>query len=128
MNFTFRAPTLFDSAAVPGEMELYHDALEACRTLAKIKKFALWLRAEINKKELAIKAPILDETGWALELPSKDGGCALCIIGNLNGDETLITMVIAEIGGAQAEYDRFAEAAEAVLRQSGEITDLKIDP
>jgi hypothetical protein len=128
MNFTFRAPTLFESTAVPGDMEQYHDALDACRTLAKIKKFALWLQAEINKKGLAIKAPLLDESGWAFELPSEDGGCALCIIGNLNGDETLITMVIADIGGAQAEYDRFAEAAEAVLSRSGEITELKIDP
>jgi len=129
MNLTFRAPTLFDSAAVPDEMELYHDALDACRTLAKIKKFALWLQAELNKKGLAIKAPVLDESGWTLELPAEDG-FALCIIGNLNpdADETLIDMVIAEIGGAKAEYDRFAEAAEAVLRQSGEITDLKIDP
>jgi hypothetical protein len=108
-------------------MEFYPDAPDACRTLAKIKKFALWLQAEIDKKGLPIKAPILDETGWAFELPSEDGGCALCIIGNLNGDETLITMVIAEIGDAQAEHDRFAEAVEAVLSRSGEITELKID-
>jgi hypothetical protein len=127
MNFTFRAPMLFDPAAVPGDMEFYPDAPDASRTLAKIKKFVLWLQAEIDKKGLAIKGPFLDETGWCFELPSKDG-FVLCMVDTHHADETLITMLITDIHQAEEEYGRLVEAAEAVLSQSSEITELKIDP
>lgn len=72
-EFQFRATTLFDASAdVPVEDEL-HDAPAAAEHLAKIKRFALWLRSAMGADGLAANGPYLDESGWMIDVPSDRG-------------------------------------------------------
>ena len=123
-EFTFRAPTLFDaSAEVPVEDEL-HDAPGAAEHLAKIKKFALWLKSEMADKGLAAHGPSIDEGGWMISVPSDGGGFVLCIVSGSRGDESLFELLVTEIGGAT---DNVSDPIEDILRHASEITELKVE-
>jgi hypothetical protein len=51
-----------------------HDAPGAAEHLAKIKKFALWLKSEMVGKGGAAIGPYLDEGGWMTDVPSGGTG------------------------------------------------------
>jgi hypothetical protein len=128
-DFTFRAPTLFDaSATAPVEDEL-HDAPGVAEAAAKIKRFALWLKSEMVNKGLAAVGPYLDEGGWMIDVPSSGGvpgkrPFVLCIVSGSPGDESLFTLLVAEIGGATEDV---GHAIEHILRNASQITELKVE-
>ena len=124
MNFDFKAPTLFEANAVPNENEILHDEpRETSERLVKIKKFVLWLKAEMEKKGLVTNALMLDPSGWVFEIQSDEGG-VMCIAGNLDGeDESRITLSVSEIGGAPEGVDH---AVEALLSRSSEIAEMNV--
>lgn len=123
-EFQFRAPTLFDaSAKVPVDDEL-HDAPGAAEHLAKIKKFALWLKSEMVNKGLVARGPDIDEGGWMIDVPSNGGSFVLCIVSGSRGDESLFELLVTEIGGATADV---GDIIEHILRNASEITELRVD-
>jgi hypothetical protein len=131
-EFHFRAPTLFDaSAEVPVEDEqALHDAPGAAEHLAKIKKFALWLKSEMVNKGLAANGPYFDEGGWMIDVPSNGGvpgerPFVLCIVSGSSGNEALFELLVTGIGGATE--DVVTDAIEHILRNASQITELKID-
>jgi mRNA interferase RelE/StbE len=65
MVFSFTAPTLLESDAIPSANEVMHDVpIETSERLLKIKKFVLWLKAEMEKAGLPTEnAPLLDAEG-----------------------------------------------------------------
>ena len=125
-EFTFRAPTLFDASAEPSleEEDALHDALAAAEHLAKIKKFALWLKSEMVGQGLAARGPSLDESGWMIEVPSGGGPFVLCIVSGSSGDESLFLLLVTEIGGAPKDVE---DVVEDILRNASEITELKVE-
>jgi hypothetical protein len=125
MNFTFRAPTLFEPEAIPTANELIHDEPRATsERLVKIKKFVHWLKAEMNKSGISTKGLNLDPSGWVFEVPCQEG-FVMCFVANLDGDEARISLLVAEMGGAPAGVDR---SVEALLRRSSQIAELKVEP
>jgi hypothetical protein len=124
-EFHFRAPTLFDaSAKAPVEDELaLHDAPGVAEYLAKIKKFALWLKSEMVNKGLAARGPDIDEGAWQINVPSKGGGFVLCLVSGSRGDDSLFELLVTEIGGAPADV---GHAIEHILRNASEITELTV--
>jgi hypothetical protein len=123
-EFRFRAPTLFDaSAEVPVEDEL-HDAPGAAEHLAKIKKFALWLKSKMVDKGLAANGPYLDESGWMIDVPSNGGAFVLCIVSGSSGDGSLLELLVTEIGGANEDV---GDAIEHILRNASQITELRVN-
>jgi hypothetical protein len=125
MNFTFRAPTLFEPEAIPTANELIHDEPRATsERLVKIKKFVHWLKAEMNKSGISTKGLNLDPSGWVFEVPCQEG-FVMCFVANLYGDEARISLLVAEMGGAPAGVDR---SVEALLRRSSQIAELKVEP
>lgn len=124
-EFHFRAPTLFDASAEPSAEDelILHDALSAAEPLAKIKKFALWLKSEMVNKGLAAHGPDLDEGGWYIDVPS-NGGFVLCIVSGSRGDDSLFEVLVTEIGGASEDV---GHAIEHILRNASEITELKVE-
>jgi hypothetical protein len=123
-NFTFKAPTLFEPEAIPSDslLDALHDARGMAAHLAKIKKFALWLEAEFDKKALAAKGPFVDEGGWLFEVPSSVG-FVICIVSGPERDDVRFHMLVSQIGGASAEV---GHAIEAILRDAGEIIELEV--
>ena len=61
--------------------------------------------------------------GWFFDVAS-DEGSVMCIVSNLDGDGTRISLSVTEIGGAADGVDR---AVEALLNSSSEIVDLEVD-
>jgi hypothetical protein len=124
MHFTFKAPTLLEPEAIPDANEYMHDEpKETSERLAKIKKFAHWLKAEMDRNGLSTQGPLLDPSGWVFEVPC-DEGFVMCFVSNLDGDEACIDLLVTEIGGAAEGVDR---AVEALLRSSSEIAELKVE-
>jgi hypothetical protein len=125
-EFCFRAPTLFDaSAEASAEDELIlHDALGAAEHLAKIKKFAFWLKSKMVDKGLAAIGPYLDEGGWYIDVPSNGGPFVLCTISGSPGDDSLFQLLVVEIGGAPEDV---GHAIEHILRNASQITELRVD-
>jgi hypothetical protein len=121
--FTFKAPTLFEPHAYPSDNEFIHDEPdETAERLAKIKKFANWLKAEMEKHGIATKEMVLDASGWVFDVPSEEGW-VMCFVSNLDdGDETLIRLLVTEMGGAPEGVD---SAVEALLSKSSEIIELQ---
>lgn len=126
MAFTFRAPTLFEPLATPSDelRDVLHDARGMAVILAKSEKFARWLKAEMDKKGLAAGGPFIDESGWILQVSSKPGFVTCDVSGGADGDEALFYMLVSQFQGATDEAVR---AVEAILSQSSEITELKVE-
>jgi len=90
--------------------------------LAKIKRFVIWLKTEMDKKELASTGPFVDESGWIIEAPSK-GGFVVCIVTGPDKDSTDFHILVSEFSGATREV---GDTVEAILRNSGEISELRV--
>jgi hypothetical protein len=127
-EFHFRAPTLFDaSAKVPVEDQLQvHDDVGtgAVEHLAKIKKFALWLKSEMVDKGLAANGPYLDTSGWMIDVPSNGGPFVLCTVSGSPGDESLFELLVVEIGGAPKDV---GDVIGHILRNASQIAELRVD-
>jgi hypothetical protein len=132
-EFQFRAPTLFDaSAEVAAEDRLeVHDDVGpgAAEHLAKLKRFALWLKSEMVNKGLAANGPYLDTASWMIDVPSNGGvpgarPFVLCMISGSARDESLLELLVTEIGGAPKDV---GEVIEHILRNASEIRELKVD-
>lgn len=127
-EFQFRAPTLFDaSAEVAAEDRLeVHDDVGpgAAEHLAKIKKVALWLKSEMANKGLAAKGPYLDTGSWMINVPSSGGSFVLCTLSSRIGDESLLELLVAEMGGAPKDV---GNVIEHILRSASEITQLRVE-
>ena len=124
-DFIFKAPTLFDPTAIPDDSlcsEL-HDAPGMAKHLATIQKFAVWLMAEMDEEKLSVGGPFADESGWVFQAPSNEG-FVVCIVSGPNGDKTHFHMSISEHSGATREV---RDAVEIILRNSGKISDLKLE-
>jgi hypothetical protein len=123
-NFTFKAPTLSEPEAIPSANEYIHDEPKATsERLVKIKKFVHWLKAEMDKSGLSTKGLVLDPSGWVFEVPCGEG-FVMCFVANLDGDESCISLLVTEMGGAPEGVDR---AVEALLRRSSQIAELKVE-
>ncbi len=130
MSFSFTAPTLLepdvDTDAVLSASDVFYNApRESLERLAKIKKFVLWLKAKMEKAGVPTEKGLLldgESGGWFFDVASKEGS-VMCIVSNLDGDGTRISLLITEIGGAAEGVDR---AVEALLNRSSEIVDLKV--
>ncbi len=131
MSFSFMAPTLFehdaDTDAILRASEVaYNSSRESLERLAKIKKFVVWLKAEMAKAGLPTKEGLVldgESGGWFFDIASKDG-FVMCIVSNLDGDATRISLLITEMGGAAEGVDR---EVEALLKRSSEIVGLEVD-
>ncbi len=130
MSFSFTAPTLLepdvDTDAVLRASDVFYNASrESLECLAKIKKFVLWLKAEMEKAGLPTKKGLLldgESGGWFFDVASKEGS-VMCSVSNLDGDGTRISLLVTELGGAVEGVDR---AVGALLNRSSEIVDLKV--
>jgi hypothetical protein len=127
-DFTFRAPALYDASATAEDTLdwVFHDSPEASEQLAKAKRFAFWLKAEMDRKGLGTGVPEMDESGWMITVPS-EGGFILCIVSVDSDGETPFSLTVAKIGDSQKDYPRTVAAIEAILRAAGEVSELKVD-
>ena len=131
MEFSFTAPTLLepdaDTDAILATSDVAYNApRETLQRLAKIKKFVVWLKAAMEKAGLQVKKGLLldgEGGGWFFEVASNEG-FVMCIVSNLDGDGTRISLLVTEMGGAAEGVDR---AIEALLKGSSEIAELKVD-
>jgi hypothetical protein len=126
-EFHFRATTLFDASANASVEDklILHDAPGAAEHLAKIKKFAFWLKSEMVNKELAADGPDFDEGGsWAICVPSNGGAFVLCTVSGSIGDESLFELLVVEIGGAPKDV---GHVIEHILRNASQITELRVE-
>lgn len=130
MSFSFTAPTLLEPGAdtdaiLSASDAFYNASREGLERLAKIKKFVLWLKAQMEKAGLPTeKGLLLDgkSGGWFFDVASNEGS-VMCIVSNLDGDGTRISLTVTEIGGAAEGVDR---AVEALLNRSSEIVELEV--
>ena len=130
MEFSFTAPALLepdaDTDAILSASEVaYNASRESLERLAKIKRFVLWLKAEMEKAGLPTKKGLLldgESGGWFFDVASPEGS-VMCTVSNLDGDGTRISLSITEIGGAADGVDR---AVEALLKRSSEIVELEV--
>jgi hypothetical protein len=126
MSFSFMAPTLLEPHAIPAASEVMHDVpMETSERLVKIKKFVHWLKAEMEKAGIPTEGGlVLDPAsgGWFFDVAS-DEGFVMCIVSNLDGDGTRISLTVTEMGDAAEGVDR---TVEALLNRSSEIVDLKV--
>jgi hypothetical protein len=130
MSFSFTAPTLVEpdaeTDAILSASEVFYNApRESLERLAKIKKFVLWLKAEMEKAGLPTKKGLVldaESGGWVFEVASKEG-FTMCIVSNLDGDGMRISLLVTEMGGAAEGVDR---AVEALLNRSSEIVELEV--
>ena len=125
-DFTFTAPTFFDAdATAEDNCTVYEDAPGAGEALAKLKRFAFWLHAELIEKGLPLDGPTHDEGGWFMSLPAEKG---FALIGISIEKEKPFDISTAEIGSAAAELGRVDEAMQEILRASPAITELSVRP
>jgi hypothetical protein len=132
MSFSFTAPTLFEADAetdaILSTSEVFYNASrESLERLVKIKKFVVWLKAEMEKAGLPTKEGLVldaESGGWIFEVASNEG-FVMCIVSNLDGEGTRTDLLVTEIGGAAEGVDR---AVEALLNRSSEIVDLEVHP
>ncbi|WP_295443630.1 hypothetical protein [uncultured Thiodictyon sp.] len=123
MYFSLKSPTLFEPEAIPSVNEFLHDEPEEkSERLAKIRKFAQWLVAQMERNGFSTNGLGLDGDGWVFEVPS-DAGFVMCIVSNLDGDEDNIGLLVTEIGGAP---ETVARGVEAMLSKSPEIVELNV--
>ena len=130
MSFSFTAPTLLepdaDTDAILSASDVFYNASrESLERLAKIKKLVLWLKAEMEKAGLPTKKGLFldgESGGWFFDVASNEDS-VMCIVSNLDGDGTRISLTVTEMGGAEA-IDR---AVEALLIRSSEIVELEVE-
>jgi hypothetical protein len=129
MSFSFTAPTLLepdtDTDAILSASDVCYNApRESLERLARIKKFVLWLKAEMEKAGLPTEEGLVldgESGGWFFDVAS-NGGSVMCIVSNLDGDGTHVSLLVTEMGGAAEGVDR---AVEALLNRSSEIVELE---
>jgi hypothetical protein len=129
--FSFTAPTLLepdaDTDAVLAASDVcYNASRESMERLAKIKKFVVWLKAEMEKAGLPVENGLVldgESGGWFFDVASKEGS-VMCIVSNLDGDGTRISLNVTEMRDAAEGVDR---AVEALLSRSSEIVGLEVD-
>jgi hypothetical protein len=129
-SFSFTAPTLVEpdadtNAILKASDVFYNASRESLERLATIKKFVLWLKAEMKKAGLPTKEGLLldgESGGWFFDVASNEGS-VMCIVSNLDGDGTRISLLVTEMGGAAAGVDR---TVEALLNSSSEIVELEV--
>jgi hypothetical protein len=125
-GFHFRAPTLYDPSATPGEelRTVLHGAKGMAELLAKGEKLARWLAAEMNARGLDTSGPFIDEGGWILQTKSQPGFVVCDVSGGARDDDSLFYMLVSRFGGATEEVPRIVED---ILTQAPEITELEVE-
>ncbi len=125
-EFHFRAPTLFEASAEPTaeEEQALHDALSAAEPLAKIRRFAFWLKSEMVAKGLNARGPSVAEGGWEISIPTGGGPFVHCSVAGSRDDASLFELLVVEIGGAPKDV---GDVIERLLRNASEITELTVD-
>jgi hypothetical protein len=98
-----------------------HDALGSARELARMKRFALWLKSEIINRGFVAFGPSIDETGWIIIVHPNGGGHVYTLTGWDNDDEGLFHLIVWELGGATKDV---GHAIEDILRNASQITEL----
>jgi hypothetical protein len=131
MFFSFTAPALLepdaDTDAVLSASDVFYNASrESLERLVKIKKLVLWLKAEMEKSGLPTKEGLIldgEGGGWFFDVASNEGS-VMCIVSNLDGDGTRISLNLTEMGSAA---EAVARAVEALLKRSSQIVGLEVD-
>ena len=123
-DLSFKAPALFEPTAKPSDdlLGALHDAIGMAEHLAKIEKFARWLKSKMNDKGIAAKGPFVDESGWIIEAPS-NGGFVTCILSGPERDDTNFHLLVSEFAGATGDV---GQAVHAILAGSPEISELLV--
>jgi hypothetical protein len=125
-GYYFRAPTLFEPAAVPSDAlrDRLHGARGMADILARSEKFARWLKARMTERGLDTGGPFIDEGGWILQTAS-EGGFVVCDVsaGGSGDDESLFYMLISRFKGAT---EHVGGIVEAILKESPEIEALEM--
>ena len=129
MDFSFTAPTLLkpdaNTDAILGTSDVfYNTSRERLERLTKIKKLVLWLKAEMKRAGLPVKEGLhLDGEGggWFFDIASREDS-VMCIVSNLDGDGTRISLTVTEMGAAES----IDQAVEALLNRSSEIVGLEV--
>jgi hypothetical protein len=103
-------------------MGTLHVGPGAAEHLAKFKNFALWLKSEMVNKGLAANGPYLDTSSWMIDVPSIGGPSVLCTVSGSPGDESLLELLVVEIGSAPEDV---GHVVEHILRNA--ITELRVD-
>jgi hypothetical protein len=138
VDFTFKAPTLFDAAATADESgTVYHDAPGTGEMLAKRKRFAHWLKGEMVGQGLDAQGPTDDEGGWIITVPAvkrrfgfgaaKQTGFVLVMVSIERFKDDILHVLTGPIGSAQEQNDRVERVVEKILRESDSVSDLSID-
>jgi hypothetical protein len=125
-GFYFRAPTLFEPEAVPGDdmRGALHDAKGMAGIMAKSGKFAAWLETAMGARGLDVTGPFVDEGGWILETKS-EAGFVVCIVSSgARGEDALFHMLVSRYSGAT---ERVGQIVEALLKDAPGITDLEVE-
>jgi len=132
MSFSFTAPTLmepealFDPDAILKTSEVYYNTTrETLERLARIKKFVVWLKAEMEKAGIPTKKGLVldgEGGGWFFDVAANEGS-VMCVVSNLEGGGTRISLTVTEMGGAPEGVD---QAVGALLKRSGEISELQV--
>lgn len=125
-EFHFRAPTLFDASATPTAEEeaALDDALSAAEPLARIRKFAFWLKSAMVARGLDARGPSVAESGWEISIPTGGGPFVHCSVSGSRDDASLLELLVVEIGGAPKDV---GDVIERLLRNASEITKLTVD-
>lgn len=94
--------------------------------LAKQRRLAFWLAAEMESRGLETGEPEMDEGGWMLTVPSANG-FILCVLGLDGGEDAPFSLAVAKIGESKRDYPRVVAALEAILREAAEVSDVRVD-
>lgn len=122
-DYSFTAPTLYDaSITVAPEDEVYEEPA-AKLSRARMKPFVLWLKSELIKKGIDAGDPDGCEGEWIFVIDRNDDGEVNIVINEHGTDEGLFLLIVMELGDGSKDV---AVAVEDILRNSGEIVDLKI--
>ena len=122
-DITFRAPDLFDTAAMISVEDEAYVTPGAAEHLAARKRFALWLTSQIIGKGHAARAQTIDKSAWVILVAPSGGGHVYITVGSAGCNESWFSLGVLELGGATVSVGL---DIEDVLRNSSEITDLKI--
>ena len=128
----FRAALLFDSGLVPGQdiIDHLHDAPGSAAHVARIQRFTRWFRDQIAGSGIAVKDMTFDEDGWSVYVyGSQPVGFAVCMISAADNSDPLFSILVVEIDDDAEDFMReTGKTIETILRQSVEISDVKIEP
>ncbi|WP_206238240.1 hypothetical protein [Novosphingobium terrae] len=127
-DFSFNASSLFDSGATPvSSRTVMPDAPGAGEQLARSKKCALWLRAELIARGFAPQALDADEGGWMITVsaPAEQGHAMLILNGGGSAGEAF-DLVSLEIGSAPQMIEHMDAAVTELLKGAPFVTHLSI--